>query len=109
MVNKAVEGKINLTLLKSLVGELETSIQAADALKPDPLKIDPQNVVPYVVEMSKAAGLSAGVMQEASMLILDIYALVGANQGGGAKATATLDYMEKLLGPIKGNSGGSSN
>lgn len=103
MSNKAVEGKINLDLLKSLVSELETSIQAAEALK-----VDPQNTVSYIVEMSKAAGLSAGVMQEASMLIVDIYALVGASQGGGTKATATLDYMEKLLGPIKG-SGGSSN
>lgn len=108
MVNKAVDGKINLDLLKSLVSELEASIQSADALKPDPLKIDPQNVAPYIVEMSKAAGLSAGVMQEASMLILDIYALVGASQGGGAKTTATLDYMEKLLGPLKGGSGSSN-
>ncbi len=104
MTNKAVEGKINLSLLKSLVNELETSILAAEELK-----ADPQSSVSYIVEMSKAAGLSAGVMQEASMLIVDIYALVGASQGGGAKANATLDYMEKLIGPIKGGNGGSSN
>lgn len=59
--------KVNLDLLKKLVGELESSLNTAEGVKSDHNE--------YVVELSKAAGLAAGVMQEASFLVLDIHSM----------------------------------
>ena len=94
------EKAIDLTLLKKLVGELEVSIQAAEGIKTS-IELDKTE---YIVEMSKAAGLCAGVMQEAGMLISDLQSATIAVQSGGTPAKT--DFLDKILGPLKG--GGSN-
>lgn len=86
---------IDLTLLKRLVGELETSLQVAEGIKTS-VDVD---VAEYIVEMSKAAGLCAGVMSEAGMLIGDLQQATLSVQSPSADKTALLD---KILGPLKG-------
>ena len=94
--------KVDLTLLKKLVGELENTLNTADGIKKSGSPSNSTNVNDYIVEMSKATGLATGVMQEAAMLIMDIGSFVGAGVGAPPKN----DSMKDLLSLIKG--GGSS-
>jgi hypothetical protein len=89
--------KVDLTLVKKLIGELEASLEAADGIK-----TAKGDVTDYIVELSKSAGLAAGVMQEASMLVMDVQAQAMAVQNPAPPKT---DVLEKLLGPLKGGSG----
>jgi hypothetical protein len=91
--------KVNLTLLKRLVSELEASIATAETIKTSAETSDGTNNE-YIVEMSKAAGLAAGVMSESSMLIMDIQSLVTKAQAPvpGGKS----DFLDKLMGGFKG-------
>lgn len=88
------EIKVDLTVLKKLVGELESTLNTAHAIvssaKPDNAE--------RVVELSKAAGLCAGIMQEASLLVLDIHAVVRGTQPPVDEST---DLLSKILGSIK--------
>jgi hypothetical protein len=65
--------KINLSLLKEFVENMEASISVAEDLQ-DSQTEQGKNV--SIIELSKAAGLAAGIMQEASLLILDIQTVV---------------------------------
>lgn len=93
--------KIDLTLLKKLVGELESSLGTADGIK-----AVEGDITEYIVEMAKAAGLCAGVMQEAAMLVADVQSNVMAVQSPSPNKSS--DIFEKLLGSLKGP-GGTSN
>jgi hypothetical protein len=88
--------KIDLAVLKRLVAELESITSAAEGIKTDV----GGDKVEYVVEMSKASGVCAGVITEAGLLMGDIYTLIGSVSApaGGAKA----DFLEKILGGLKG-------
>ena len=90
--------KVDLDLLKKLVSELEASLTAAEGIKERK-----DNVKDYIVELSKAQGLAAGVMKESSLLIMDIQALVSSVQAPSSKG----DLISQLLGPLKG--GGNTN
>lgn len=91
--------KVDLALVKKLVEELEASINVAE-------KSAESDKDTYFIEMSKAAGLAAGLMQEASLLIIDIYAVANANQPSPQKA----DFLNNpIFGPIKGNGFGNAN
>ena len=68
--------KINLSILKRLVEELEISIANAEKKS----EATQNNAIEFTIEMFKAAGLCAGINKEASMLIADISYLVQANQ-----------------------------
>jgi len=92
--------KVDLTLLKKLVGELESSLGTAEGIKAD--KQDTSDLHDYVIEMSKCAGLAAGIMTEATMLIGDIGAVVRQSQG---PSPSDKDPLSKILGAIKGNGG----
>jgi len=95
--------KVDLTLLKKFVGELENSLSTADGIK-----TSEGDISEYIVELSKAAGLCAGIMQEAAMLVADVQAQVMAVQSPAPAAKA--DIFEKLLGSLKGpGNGGNSN
>ncbi len=61
--------KIELTLLKKLVGELETALAAAQEL---PTEKD-QEVHEFITAIAKTSGLAAGVAQEAKALVNDMY------------------------------------
>lgn len=91
--------KVDLTLLKKLVGELETSLATVDSINTD---TNP-DVNELTVEASKAAGLAAGVMRESSSLILDIDDLVRGSQSPKPKS----DLLDKLQG-LLGKPGGSN-
>jgi len=85
--------KIDISLLKKLVGELENHLNVAEGIRKDEADIQE-----YIVEMSRAAGLAAGVMSEAALLIGDIHAGVKSVQQVSAKN----DFLDKLLGGLKG-------
>lgn len=93
------KNKIDLTLLKKLVGELENSLNNASNISTD---VD-ADLNEYIVEMSKAVGLCAGIMRESSMLIGDIHTAVRNVQSPSGKNMDIL--LEKVLGSIKGGGG----
>lgn len=103
----AKEYKVNLDLLKQLVGELEASLQTADGINKSGAESSKND---YVVELSKAAGLAAGVMTEAALVTADIQGVIYATSSGGAAtgSKSAADYLEKILGPLKGG-GGTTN
>ena len=92
--------KIDLLLLKKLVGELETSLTIVDSIL-----AEEGDITEYIVELSKAAGLAAGVMSEAGMLIGDIQSHVMAVQN---PAPTKSDFFEKLLSGFKVTGGGGT-
>jgi len=61
--------KIDLTLLKKLVSELEIAVSATQDLPTD----KKEEVHHFITELSKALGLAASVAQEASLLTKDMY------------------------------------
>ncbi len=69
-------GKVDLTLLKRLVGELEAHLQKAESIKQSGNKVGEE----YVVEMSRAVGMTSGIMQEATLLISDIHTVIRNSQ-----------------------------
>lgn len=110
--------KVNLDLLKKLVNELESALTLSNNIKDSKAGDVSQYMSEYVVEMSKASGLAAGVMTEASLIVTDIQALIFKASGG----SPTLDKLDvgafdKFMGALKGsipgsgtgNSGGNSN
>jgi hypothetical protein len=94
--------KVDLELVKKLVAELENSLTLAENI-PTTTKEGMRN---YIVEMQKSAGLAAGVMSEAALLVLDIKTLTTSIQGASPKSTAALD---KFLGALKGGGFDGSN
>ncbi len=88
--------KVDLTLLKRLVGELESTLATAEGIKNDA-----GDVNEYVVEMQKGAGLAAGIMTEATLLIGDIAVAVRSGSASSDK-----DPLATILGALKGGGGG---
>lgn len=88
--------KVNLSLLKALVSELESALDKADALSD--AEAD-QNL--YTIEMSKAMGLASGIMGESGLLIGDIQVLSANNQNVKASGVKASHMLEKLMGAVK--------
>ena len=85
------KNKVNLDVLKRLVSELETSLVQAEGIAKTE-KLD------YVVELSKASGLAAGILTEAGLLMQDIqYLVTGINGPPSSKQ----ELLDKLLGGLK--------
>lgn len=96
-------GKVDLSILKRLVVELESALATADNVV--------ENVSPdltqHIVELSKAAGLCMGITQEASLLVFDVHALIRNSQSPKEK---TGNLIDSFLDSLKGtNNGGSQN
>jgi len=91
--------KVDLDLLKRLVGELESALAISETIREDELDLNE-----YIIEMSKAAGLAAGIMQEATGLVGDIQMTVRIAQGPSSKDKE--DPLTKLMGLVKGVGGG---
>lgn len=88
--------RVDLELLKKLVGELESHLNTAGGIQ------DAEgDIHEYVIEMSRAAGMAAGVMSEAAMIISDCHQMVKALQTPSPKS----DLIEKLLGSLGGLKG----
>lgn len=100
--NKVDLSKVDLTLIKQFVSGLEESLATADSIK---AVAGDKNE--YIIEMSKAAGLCAGIMQEAGMLIGDVQAHVMAVQAPSPSQVGG-DLLSKFLGPLKGGSGSAN-
>lgn len=88
--------RISLDLLKSLVAELDKSLADAEAIaeaagsKGDPTK--------YIIELSRAAGLTGVLVQEATLLIKDVYAMVHIAQGAGPVEADPVAQLMDMLG-----------
>lgn len=91
--------KVDLKLLKRLVGELEASLATADGIKEDTEAAE-GDVQEYIVEMSKCIGLVTGVVAEATCLLGDIQVAIGY-----AQSPPKSDPLSKLLAGIKGSGG----
>lgn len=90
--------KVDLTLLKRLMAELESAVSTMESIQTD-VNIDHKE---FVVEGSKAAGLAAGVMQESAVILAQLHDTMDGTQN----AAGTRDILSKILGPFKP---GSSN
>lgn len=88
------ESKVDLTLLKKFVGELESGLQVADGIR-----TSEGDMAEYLVELAKANGIAAAVMQEAAMLVGDIQNQMMKIQN---PTSSKNDFIEKLLGSAKG-------
>jgi hypothetical protein len=88
------KNKVDLTILKRLVAELESTLNTAEGIQTD---VAPDKAE-YSVEVNKATGLAAGVMMESALLMGEIQALL---QGLSAPSSK-LDFLEKILGGFKG-------
>ena len=87
--------KVDLTVLKRLLAELESTLDTAEAITTDVSS----DKVEYIVEMNKATGLAAGLMTEAGLLMGDLQHLIS---GVGTQGASKSDFLEKLLGGLKG-------
>ena len=96
----AKSAKVDLKLLKRLVGELEASLATAEGIKQDTEAAE-GDLEEYIVEMSKCAGLAAGVMAESTCLVGDIQAAIGHAQSPPKGS----DPLSKLLAGLKGGGG----
>lgn len=94
------ESKVDLTLLKKFVSELENGLLAADTAR-----ASESDMVEYLVELAKANGIAAAVMQEAAMLVGDIQNQMMKIQN---PTSSKNDLIEKLLGSAKGGPLGGS-
>lgn len=86
--------KVDLTLLKKLVSELELSLANCDKLS----EVVEPNKTDFVVEMNKGTGLAAGIMTEAALLMGDMQAVMHAGQPSLGKN----DFFEKIMTSLKG-------
>lgn len=89
------KSKVDLTVLKRLVSELEAELATADGIKTD-VSADK---VEWLVSLNKATGLAAGILTEAGLLMGDIQQLVA---GGPSAGAPDKDFLNKLLGGLKG-------
>lgn len=92
-------GKIDLSLLKKFVSELENSLTAAEAVR---LSTE-GNPHEYLVELSKAGGLAVSVSQEVTMLLGDVQKSMMQMQNPSASKNALL---EKLFSGLQGSGTG---
>jgi Mg-chelatase subunit ChlI len=85
--------KVNLELLKRLHSELEKSVETAASMTTD------KDITEYITELARASGLAGVLMQEAHMVIKDIYQLIRVAQG--PETISDQDMMaelEKIIG-----------
>lgn len=99
--------KVDLTLLKKYIEELELELKVAEAVKSkDALSDEEANnaINARLISLSKAAGLCLGVSQEAGMLITDIQKLVSASflPSKSSKSDLTDNMLSSFLKTYKG-------
>jgi len=82
--------KVDLTLIKKLVNELEMAMETADNSKESGTTKHPHE---RIVDLSKAAGIATSMAMECSYLSLDIQALIKDIQ----MTPGSKDDVSKLL------------
>lgn len=93
-LKKIAVGRVDLTVLKRLVSELESELAVAEGIKTD-VNADR---VEWIVSLNKATGLAAGILSESGLLMGDIQQLMS----GGPAASDKTDFLNKILGGLKG-------
>ena len=88
--------KIDLSILRILIEELEVGLAQSEEMAAK----EETHISDYVVSMSKAGGLSAGIAQEAALLVADIQSVIRSAQTPVPK---NQEFLDKLLRDIKGN------
>lgn len=83
--------KIDLTLLNSLVKEMNNLAKKCEEMKPEDVTGDCE----YVAELSKAMGLATGISYEASAIVADILKII--KQGPTPTASGYMDLMSSLF------------
>lgn len=81
--------KIDLTLLKKLVSELEGHLDKSAVIKENPTNSNAD----YIVEMSRAIGMATAIMQESTALMGDIG---GAVRDSQMPASNPFDMLTKF-------------
>jgi hypothetical protein len=99
-----IMSKISLTLFKQLVKEFEDAILANEKMR----ELEDYDRSNYVIEMSKAMGLAAGIANEVTLLIGDIKVLVNQVSTGQDSASKGLSDLLGLTKTGLGGSGGLS-
>lgn len=96
---------IDLSLIKKLVVELETTMTEADRLKAIvEQSLNADSKIECIIQLNKALGLAAGIMTESSMLMGDLQ----HQMHGGPVDSNKVDFMEKILKGL-GPAGGTGN
>ena len=96
---KDKEVKVSLELLKKFVTELETQMKVSETILSEKKE---GTVNDYVIEMSKAMGLAAGIAKEATLLVADCRAAIKVN---ASPSNAASDDLADLLGALGGGGG----
>jgi hypothetical protein len=104
-----ITDKIKFDLLDKLVADMKNAIQSAQNIA------DARSSVPnFIAELGRAAGLAGVVMQEATLLMKDIYSLANYMQTGALPKAHGLDNLseddlmnelQKIIGGVVGPSG----
>jgi hypothetical protein len=105
---------LDLSLMKKLIAELETTMTEADKLRSlvETVKheINTDIKTNCIIELNKALGLTAGILTEAGMLMGDLqHQMHGVPSGsGGPGGSDKEDFMKKILGGLggQGSAGG---
>jgi len=84
--------QVSLVLLKKLVGELETSLNIANNISAD----TELQTHEFISELARASGLANVVMQEAHLLVKDIYQLIRWYQ---TPTSAEAEIFQKIFDP----------
>lgn len=93
--------KVDLSLIKKFISELEESLNVAEAIRETSSN-------DYIVEMSKSYGLASGAAAEATALMGDIQAMVKAQGILAVQALMQplIDAENAEVKPPKGSKGG---
>jgi hypothetical protein len=87
--------KVDLTLLKRLVAELEGHLNVAEHILTN---VNP-DVNEMVIEADEAIGLAGGIMHETLNVMVGIQEMVNAAQNVEGRT----DLLSKILSPFKGS------
>ena len=85
---------VDLSIINRLMAELQSLVNKAESLDLE----SQSNKIEYVVEMNKAAGLTAGILAESGLLMGDIHHAIQQVQPAAAESNSTNDLLSKILG-----------
>lgn len=85
--------KVDLTLIKTLLSELESSLNKAEDIYQDP----DGTATEYIIAMLKAFGVCAGLSQEATLVTQDINKIVLSLQNSTVKDDPNNETINSLL------------
>ena len=88
------KAKVNLDLLKKLVSNLEASLTTTEAMNNE------SDVTEYIVELARGAGLAGAIVQEAGMLVKDIFTLIKiSSMPASGSESDMMAELDKLFTP----------